>query len=929
MANLESTIDLIFNGIDNASAAADHVGASINNLRNTTSQFSDGLSGIAAPFADLADKLLAVEAAALTAGAALVGLAINAADQFDTSFSEITTLIDKPTEGLQEFRTEILTYAATSTQSLDQVTGAFYNAISQGVAYGDSLKAVTIAEKLAVAGKADLNVTLQGLLGTLNAYGKGMESASEFSDVFFTTVKLGKTTIPELAASISTVTGSASLGGVSIQELGAAIATVTAAGAPTSVALSRINAVLSAMIKPSGEAAELAKSLGIEFDINALKSKGLAGVLADVAAKTGGAGDKMAVLFGSTEALNAANVLAVTSSGKFRDNLAAMKDAAGATEAAFAKMKGATDTMAQAFQVALVSFGTPLLDSFGNVQDALSGLAVGFIKASESGAFKGLQALISTQLDSIASTIETAAGNLPAAFERVDWSGVISSLRELGGVLADVFAALFGNIDITTVDGLAIAIQTVMNSFESLTRVVSGIIREFTPFAAAIGETVQGFNRLDDASKLEFGQTLGGMKAITDAGAGLGLTLIAIGRAGIDMADVINVAFGGVKVAVNALQVTFDAVVLGFLNIKKSVLDTFLALNEAAGAVAFTDAAKAANAAAIAGIKSQLAELQPVMDGVAANMARNSAELTDGLNQMGDGFAGTSEQANKARARLDESEAAIRRAGEAAKPAAEKVTTVAVELAKIAQTQIPKIEINVEARGGLVAAEMAGQLKRTGEASQELVPKLVTVRDANQNVINTYTKMVPASSLAAGGFSVIGKSSEDAAKKVSEATKKSDEFLVKMEQIASNERIKKIEAVVSIKTAELEADAKRVQAVFASIDNTVSSTGDLLGTLFGSFNNAKDSFDQAKIESQIDLENKRRQEALDLQKKLAEAEIERINAQTASLNRGDALIKIEGDGLKPELEAFMWKILSLIRVRANAEFSQYLLGVAS
>jgi len=930
MANLESTIDLIFNGIDNASAAASQVGNSLNSLRNTTSQFSDGLSGIAAPFADLANKLLATEAAALTAGAALVGLAINAADQFDVSFSEITTLIDKPTEGLQGFRSEIMAYAATSTQSLESVTGAFYNAISQGVAYGDSLKAVTTAEKLAVAGKADLNVTLQGLLGTLNAYGKGMESASEFSDVFFTTVKLGKTTIPELAASISTVTGSASLGGVSIQELGAAIATVTAAGAPTSVALSRINAVLSALIKPSGEAAELAKSLGLEFDINALKSKGLAGVMADVAAKTGGAGDKMAVLFGSTEALNAANVLAITSSGKFRDNLLAMQDAAGATDAAFAKMKNATDTMAQAFQVALVSFGTPLLDSVGNVQDALSGLAVGFIKASESGAFKDLQALISTQLDSIASTIETAAGNLPAAFERVDWSGVISSLKELGGVVSDVFAALFGNIDITTVDGLASAIQTVMNSFESLTRVVSGIIREFTPFADAIGETVQGFNRLDEASKLEFGQTLGGLKAITEAGTGLGLTLIAIGRSGIDMADVINVAFGGVKVAVNALQVTFDTVVLGFLNIKKGVLDAFLALNESAGAVAFTDAAKSANAAAIAGIQSQLAELEPVMDGVAANMARNSAELTAGLNQMGDGFAGTSEQANAARQRLDESEAAIRRTSESAKAAAQPVESVAVELAKIAQTQIPKIEINISAKGAMAAAaEMAGQLRRTSEASQELVPKLVTVRDANQNVIRTYTEMVPASSLAAGGFSVIGKTSEDSAKKVSEATKKSDEFLVKMEQIASNERIKNIEAAVSIKVAGLEADAKRVQAVFSSIDNTVSSTGDLIGSLFGSLNTAKGGWDRTKIESQIDLENKRRQDALDIQKKLAEAEIERIEAQTASLNRGDALITIEGEGLKPELEAFMWKILSLIRVRANAEFSQYLLGVAS
>ena len=84
-----------------------------------------------------------------------------------------------------------------------------------------------------------------------------------------------------------------------------------------------------------------------------------------------------------------------------------------------------------------------------------------------------------------------------------------------------------------------------------------------------------------------------------------------------------------------------------------------------------------------------------------------------------------------------------------------------------------------------------------------------------------------------------------------------------------------------------------------------------------------------KIESQIKEENKRRQEALDLQKKLAEAEIERINAQTRALDRGDALIQIDGTGLEPQLEAFMWEILKAIQVRANSEFQSFLLGAAA
>lgn len=132
---------------------------------------------------------------------------------------------------------------------------------------------------------------------------------------------------------------------------------------------------------------------------------------------------------------------------------------------------------------------------------------------------------------------------------------------------------------------------------------------------------------------------------------------------------------------------------------------------------------------------------------------------------------------------------------------------------------------------------------------------------------------------------------------------------------------------MQLETERLQADMERVKAAFASIDSTIQSTGDLLGSLFGNLVDTDNRWKELAIEEQIDAENKRRQEALDLQKQLTEAEIARIEAQTEALNRGDALITIEANGLEPELEAFMWKILSRIRARANAEFADYLLGL--
>ena len=73
---------------------------------------------------------------------------------------------------------------------------------------------------------------------------------------------------------------------------------------------------------------------------------------------------------------------------------------------------------------------------------------------------------------------------------------------------------------------------------------------------------------------------------------------------------------------------------------------------------------------------------------------------------------------------------------------------------------------------------------------------------------------------------------------------------------------------------------------------------------------------QWALEDQI--EKKRpREKAFKLQEKLTEATIAQINAQLKAYSNGDALIKIDGAGLQPHLEAFMWEILRTIQVRGQ------------
>lgn len=908
MATSQEIIEIIINGIDRASGSFSAVADGLGELNEKALK-------VAQPFSDLADGFVQAEAVAVAAGAALVGFAVNTADAFDRSFREIATLIDQPIEALGAFRQAILDYASTSTQSLDQVTGAVYNAVSQGVAYTDSLQAVSVAEKLAVAGKADLNVTLQALLGSLNAYGKGMESASEFSDVFFTAVKLGKTTIPELAASISGVTSTATLGGVSFQELGAAIATVTSAGADTSSAITRINAVLSAIIKPSGEAAKLAAELGIAFDVQALQSKGLAGVLGDVVTKTGGAADKMAVLFGSTEALNAANVLAVTSSGKFKDNLAAMAGAAGATDNAFGKMKDSTDTFAQALTVMAVKLGTPLLEPMNRFEDALAAIGIALGKSIDAGVLSGVQSRLVGFANTIADAFEAIARNLPAALEGVDFEPLIVAFGDLGKAVKSLWDQFSGGLDLTTVEGLQKALQLLVNSGAAVTEVVAGIIKAFEPFAAAAGRAVDNFAALDQASQVEFGEFLGAMKAIVTAGPEVGAALLLIGRTSLDIGDTVTTAFGLIKVAVNGLQAGFDGAALAMVTIAKSLVEFDLFMNR--------------NSPSAGGIEARLRGLETLSDGIAANLQRNAKELEEGWKQVGNSTDGTGEAFGRLREKLTKTAAALREHAGAQKDSGD-AARVAVKdydgiLAKLNQID-PQ------------AAKATSAISDLGDAQKKLVvhgdmsfgnePIKNLIKTWDENGIPVYKALDGAVIKATGSFAAMTSQVAAQADKTKEATKDTLEFKSKMEEIASNERIKLVEANIKLNVAAFEADAKRVEAVFRSIDTTISSTGDLLGGLFGQMKDA-DFHARSLIERQIGIENERRQKALDLQTKLTEAEIERINAQAAALNRSDGMIKIEAVGLEPELEAFLWKILQKIQVRANASFTDYLLGLPS
>jgi TP901 family phage tail tape measure protein len=262
-----------------------------------------------------------------------------AALEFSASMREVSTLVDTSVFSMRDLTKAAIDQAGAFNSAPITQTKALYQIISAGASSAaQATDTLTAANMLAVGGVTSVEVAADGLTGVLNAYGSKVAGAAAVSDTLFIGLKAGKTTIGELSASLGAVLPLAAAMGVSFDELVAATSALTKGEIETSVAVNGLRSVLAAVAKPSDEAAKLAAKLGLEFNSAALESKGLAGFLADLQAKTGGNTDALAKLFGGLEALVPVMALSGQAGKDFASILDQMTGKAGATQEAFDKI---------------------------------------------------------------------------------------------------------------------------------------------------------------------------------------------------------------------------------------------------------------------------------------------------------------------------------------------------------------------------------------------------------------------------------------------------------------------------------------------------------------------------------------------------------------------------------------------------------------
>lgn len=373
---------------------------------------------------------------------ALSGLAIfvtitRSAAEFGKTMAEVSTIVDTTVVDIDALSAAVLDLSAAQGSRELETAKALYQSISAGV--GDASEAMVFLEKanrLAVGGVAELSSTVDVLSSILASYNLKVGQTERLSDILFTTVKNGKTTISELSTSLGQVTPIAAQFGVTFEELTAAIGTITLSGVQTAEAATQVRAALVALGKKAGEVDELFRNrLGKSFDDQTIATRGLVPVLQDLRNALGGSDTALLAFLGRVEAANATLNLTGRNVEKFTRLLRENEKSAGAAGEAFEK------------QIASPAF---------RVAQTINALRIEFLRVG--------QAI------------------LLAATEAIELGGGLDGIREKGRIVASVLAELAS----AGVRGFGVWLQAVddviaaMGGVENVTKVAIQASKVFT-----------------------------------------------------------------------------------------------------------------------------------------------------------------------------------------------------------------------------------------------------------------------------------------------------------------------------------------------------------------------------------------------------------------------------------------------------------------
>nr|DAM48738.1 MAG TPA: minor tail protein [Caudoviricetes sp.] len=305
--------------------------AAIKTAKNQTSGLARGVSTFAKTSA----------AALVGVTAAVVGVAATCGKQaadVEKAMAQTRTLLtgtaDETKARTTELTQDVMNISRVTGRVSTEIAAGSYQVISAFQDTADTASILETATKAAIAGQAETVDTVNALAAVTKAYGDtSARAVTHVSDLSFETIRLGQTTMPELANGIQKASGSAATLHVSQEELYAGFATLTGVIGNTDTVGTALNTLYTKMLKPSKALSKAVESLGYKSAYAMVQQEGLGGTIKKLGQYAGGDATKFAALFSMRDLKAAQGIL--NTMDVYEQKLSELQDADGATDRAF------------------------------------------------------------------------------------------------------------------------------------------------------------------------------------------------------------------------------------------------------------------------------------------------------------------------------------------------------------------------------------------------------------------------------------------------------------------------------------------------------------------------------------------------------------------------------------------------------------------
>jgi TP901 family phage tail tape measure protein len=922
-------VEIIFGALDNTGSGLASVSGNLNSI-------TDQASNITGPLSQVAEYAVKAELAVMALATAYGTYAVVKAAEFETAQIDLNKVLNEGDPAISTFTASVMELSEKYGVSSANVLQGIANFKEAGFTAKESAELQKTALDLVIAGDVDAARASEILVSALKGFNAEASQAPRFIEALNNVSNDYATDVNQLAEGMSRVAPILKIMGFSFEEGTGLLTPMIEVFRDGSIAADALKTGLVKLVDDSAPVTSALKALGVsQTDLNGHMRSGK-DIFYDVANAFTTLDQNQKLVFASqlfgieqapkliTVFDNIAKVNEVTASA-----MAVTGSVAKEVDLRLESMAKQGDILKTSFDNLAIAIGTRINAQLGGLAAGSSDVFQAFRKIVDSGGLDQFFEALRPQIESFSKTLQNIAVNLPAAFTEVDFGGLIAALKELGFE----FGGIFEGLDLNTVDGLASAIQFMVDSFESLTRVVAGVVEAWAPLAGALIDGIQSFNEMDDSAKKTFGNVsgladifetfkstlTGGLDAIKTIGVALS---VMAGSNVVSGIMALGPAFAGVGIAALPLVTTITAIAIGVGGLTFGITENIKAWDEYKSS---QDASADATA--------QLIETQ----------ARNKTRLEEISASTGIAVGSTKElnaAIDEGRIIFNDATGAYQAAGTGVKDYDAEVSAASTGGFNFADAVN-----NVALSLGLVdgsAKEATSAVNDLGKSTQDAADLQRGYRIEIIDGIATYTQYGDALSAADNSTKSLKNSTLDANKAAVEGSKEwktaqdvmlatqkqTDDFTISMGNLANKRYEIDVKANVDLKTADIVAQTARITAAFQSTTEVIATLTSGTTDLWALFSGKAGFTGAEEIKAAAERMDMRLDEELAIKREMTDAIVQKMRAESFRLESGEPLISIDARELAPELELVFDKILKYTQIKATQQGLSLLVGLA-